>query len=170
MFQCDQTSAFTVPEIADAHNACNYQSDSPARCARYHASERMRSHIPYVLPSRMHRPTRSRLGGRGMIPDTTSPTWQSQSYLSRFDVHLNSDRLREAIVTSHISLLRITTGLSDINVLTHRQPIVVVPNTPSLVSPKGADYLFGSTAKMQPKFVYLKAVPMVKAIRASGVR
>ena len=71
-------------------------------------------------------------------------------------------------MTGHISLLHIATGLSNVNVLSKKQSIVLVPNTSILISPTGADYLCGNAAKMQPKFVKLREVLMVRAIR--GVR
>ena len=67
-------------------------------------------------------------------------------------------------MTGHVSLLHIATGLSNINVLSERQSIVLVPNTSILISPTGADYLLGNAAKLQPKFVRLREVLMVRAI------
>ena len=64
-----------------------------------------------------------------MILNGTSPTWQSH-------VDLNIHPLRGVILTGHISLLRIVTELSNVEVLAERQPIVVLANIPSLVTPK----------------------------------
>ena len=72
------------------------------------------------------------------------------------DVDLDIRQLRLVIVTGHILLLRIVTELLDVNVLAEKQSIVVLPNTPSLVSPKGTDCSSGNTAEMQPNFVRVK--------------
>ena len=50
-------------------------------------------------------------------------------------------------------LLRIITGLSEVKVLADEQHVqltfgVIVPNTSSLLCPKGADYSFGKATKI----------------------